>query len=83
MSTACIDSCVISHASVGIEELDGIVTSYSIYGNGTDEEFEGYLFPVPLDKETYLTKAYGNYMELPPEEKRFRPAPDEIDFGKY
>lgn len=41
-------------------------SDYSIYGNGTDEEFEGYLFPVPLDKETYLTKAYGNYMELPP-----------------
>ena len=32
--------------------------------------FEEELFPVPPDYREYLTNAYGNYMQLPPEEKR-------------
>ena len=32
--------------------------------------FEGYEFAVTRDKETYLSRLYGNYMELPAEEKR-------------
>ena len=45
--------------------------------------FEGIEVPIPNNYDKVLTRTYGNYMELPPEDKRFRPAPEEIDFGKY
>lgn len=38
---------------------------------------------VPNNYDKVLTRSYGNYMQLPPEESRWRPAPDYIDFGKY
>lgn len=38
---------------------------------------------IPNNSDAILTKIYGDYMKLPPKEKRFRPAPDYIDFGKY
>ncbi|MBQ8593364.1 MAG: LicD family protein [Bacteroidaceae bacterium] len=33
-------------------------------------EFEGYSFPIPANYDMYLSKMYGNYMQLPPIEKR-------------
>lgn len=39
--------------------------------NGTDEkEINGHIFPVPKGYEGILEKHYGDYMALPPEEKR-------------
>lgn len=35
-----------------------------------DMEFEGKIFRAPKGYETFLSIEYGNYMELPPEEKR-------------
>jgi lipopolysaccharide cholinephosphotransferase len=32
--------------------------------------FENHTFPVPNDAHQYLTYQYGNYMQIPPEEKR-------------
>ncbi|HPZ00418.1 MAG TPA: LicD family protein [Clostridiales bacterium] len=32
--------------------------------------FEGYELPIPVGYDTYLTMAFGDYMTLPPEEKR-------------
>lgn len=46
-------------------------------------KFENIEVNIPNNYDKVLKRTYGNYMELPPEEKRFRPAPDEIDFGKY
>lgn len=37
----------------------------------------------PAKVERYLEKRYGNYMELPPEEKRHNHPPYKLDFGKY
>ena len=46
-------------------------------------KFEDFEVLMPNNYDKVLTRSYGNYMELPPKEKRFRPAPNEIDFGKY
>ena len=35
-----------------------------------DLDFEDDKFECPANYDEYLTKVYGNYMELPPEEKR-------------
>lgn len=41
-----------------------------IYASPTQLEFEGELFDVPILYEKYLEIAYGDYMQLPPEEQR-------------
>lgn len=46
-------------------------------------KFEGYDFPVPKEYHAYLTQVFGDYMILPPEEKRIQHAVIELDFGKY
>lgn len=46
-------------------------------------KFENIEVNVPNNPNAILTIIYGNYMKLPPEDKRFRPAPEKIDFGKY
>ena len=45
--------------------------------------FEDIEVNVPNDYDKILTRLYGDYMELPPKEKQFRPAPEKIDFGEY
>ena len=46
-------------------------------------KFEDIEVNIPNDYDKILTRLYNNYMELPPEDKRFRPAPGKIDFGEY
>ena len=46
-------------------------------------KFEDIQVNVPNNYDKILTRLYGDYMELPPEDKRFRPAPEKLDFGKY
>lgn len=41
-----------------------------IFGNGMLMEFEGVMYKVPANIATYLTMLYGDYMELPPLDKR-------------
>lgn len=41
------------------------------FSNTTDMLFEGELFKIPANYEEYLRKTYGDYMQLPPEDKRF------------
>lgn len=45
--------------------------------------FEGELFSVPRGYDAFLTKAYGNYMEIPSKEKRKTHHIIELDFGIY
>lgn len=40
------------------------------YGEGVDLEFEGLKIKVPSDYKAWLTQVYGDYMQLPPIEKR-------------
>lgn len=46
-------------------------------------KFEDIEVNIPNNYDKILKLEYGEYMELPPEESRFRPAPKEIDFGEY
>lgn len=41
-----------------------------IYSDTIDMEFENEMFPMSALYDEYLTRLYGNYMELPPIEKR-------------
>lgn len=43
--------------------------------------FEGDQFLAPRDMDAYLTMMYGDYMQLPPEEKRKTHSPEVLDFG--
>ena len=54
-----------------------------ILGNGVKGIFEGIEVILPEKYDEYLTWIYGNYMELPPEEKRIgHHYCDVIDFEK-
>lgn len=72
---------------VGIE--DGGVSLYWRYRRGDIEElfevkFEEEDFPIPKNYDVLLKTAYGNYMELPPEDKRWvGHAIEKVDFGPY
>ena len=47
-------------------------------------EFEGYLFKAPANYDILLRHMYGDYMQLPPVEKRGKQhSMIKIDFGDY
>ena len=46
-------------------------------------KFEDMEVNVPNNYDKILRMDFNNYMKLPPEESRFNPAPEEIDFGEY
>lgn len=50
--------------------FSGKEIEWDLYENYTEQEFEGYKFMCIKDYDTYLTKVYDNYMELPPVEQR-------------
>ena len=49
-----------------------------LIGDGSELAFEGRKYPVPLHFHEYLTRIYGDYMKLPPIEKRIPSHPNEI-----
>ena len=53
-------------AHYGIKEMN----EKSVYASSVEVEFEGHVFPAPVGYNTYLTNLYGDYMQLPPENKR-------------
>lgn len=54
-----------------------------IYGEPVPIRFEDRMYLAPACPDAYLTQLYRNYMELPPEEKRFSDLNtiDHIDYG--
>lgn len=48
----------------------GDLSDISYYNDFVFKEFENHLFRVPREYDKRLTSCYGNYMELPPEDKR-------------
>lgn len=46
-------------------------------------KFEDIEVCIPNNYDKILRMDFNEYMELPPEESRFNPAPEEIDFGEY
>ena len=46
------------------------VVPKSFFGNGAKAEFEGFEVIIPEQYDLYLTSLYGDYMKLPPVEKR-------------
>ena len=59
------------------------IVPYSWYGNGVELEFEGLKVRAPQEYDKWLTNVYGDYMQLPPKEKRISHHYTEvIDFSK-
>lgn len=46
-------------------------------------EFEGMMVNIPNNSDSILKQIYGDYMQLPPEDKRYNHTPENINFGKY
>lgn len=76
----CLDNAMIKYSGSGSGMLVSMASHYSywkqlmpedIYGKPVKLEFEGSEFYAPAKTHEYLTKIYGDYMQLPPEEKRF------------
>lgn len=86
-----IDKLTAQHQGEKCEDVfvhDGTAAYYWYFPKAVLEElimvsFEGELFPIPQKFNEYLTKAYGNYMEFPSEEKRKTHNIIELDFGVY
>ena len=54
----------------GIYRFNSIMSKEYYYAEGAQYEFEGELFNAPKNYDAYLTRIYGEYMKLPPIEKR-------------
>lgn len=54
-----------------------------IFNSSIEMDFEGKKFPVCSGYDEYLTNLYGNYMILPPKDKRVGLHIKEIKFGSY
>lgn len=53
------------------------------FSDVTEAEFEGRRYYIPAQYDRYLKNLYGDYMRLPPPEKRGRHYASAVDFGKY
>lgn len=56
----------------GRKLYNGEIFWHDVYFPTTEGEFEGRRVPLPHDYDRYLRNLYGNYMQLPPEDKRER-----------
>lgn len=55
----------------------------SDFGPSSECEFEGVKVKIPNNLDGILTQIYGDYMKMPPKEKRYNHMPSNLDFGDY
>lgn len=67
----------------GVTRWLNAVTPRYIYGKPEYVDFEDAKLPVPEHWHEYLTQMFGDYMKLPPVEKRQSHHLISVDFGKY
>lgn len=80
----------VSNLTMVFERLLGFHFPAALFCDLTDVSFEGYTFKGFAGYDNYLTELYGDYMKLPPMEKRsthyvtayLKDAPSTIDSGK-
>lgn len=70
----CINKMIVDKAEVYLES-DGRFTGNfifekDIFDNFVEKAFENTTFTIPVKYDKYLKKAYGDYMQLPPESER-------------
>lgn len=63
-----------THPGDNIYLLDGLFPTQYL-------EFEGIMLPFPQKNDEMLTRCYGDYMQLPPEDERVNHFPYLLDFG--
>lgn len=68
---------------LGRARFHNAFTPKDIYGKPTYTTFENFKFPVQEMHHEYLSRIFGNYMDLPPEEDRKGLHITSINFGKY
>lgn len=67
----------------GRTKFKSAVIKRSLFGKPLLVPFEDTFFPVAEHYHEYLTQVFGNYMQLPPVEKRVGLHLLSVDFGKY
>lgn len=67
--------------TIGTRGFDFTVESIDNYFPLKEAKFESLILPIPANSDDVLKKQYGNYMDLPPVEKRVNHAPLYLDFG--
>ncbi|MDE5886614.1 MAG: LicD family protein [Muribaculaceae bacterium] len=67
----------------GMSRFHNAFYNKEVFGEPVYHQYEDTLLPVPTDYDLYLTKAFGDYMQLPPVEQQ-KPAHSlHVDFGPY
>ncbi len=67
----------------GRKQYNGEIQPSSVYFPVYETKFEDISVKIPHDYDTYLSNLYGDYMEIPPVEKREKHYYTVLDFGKY
>lgn len=62
-----------------VRYLSTPIRKKSLYKEAVYMDFEGYKMPIPVGYDEYLRDQYGDYMKLPPEDKR-KPITDNLVF---
>ena len=64
----------------GTNKIEKEIMDYSTFFPVREIMFEGHLYPCPRDIDVYLRNLYGDFMKLPPIEKRKTHEPLELKF---